>query len=74
MRKSVFNTILITLIVVLLSVSFVSCAPAAQNYQLTHRTISQPLDHANPEGRHCPDLSNVEIGKQVLAEMLKYAK
>jgi hypothetical protein len=27
-----------------------------------------------PEGRHCPDLSNIEIGKQVLAKMLEYAR
>ena len=194
MRKSVFNTILITLITVLLSIPFLSCAPAERNYELTRLTISQPLDHDDPggayfdqelfilvphnapnsspvffilgnehdltnqelvktwnaygapsdvifiqaehrgygqsvsaddnqtvplyvtvdqaladlkvplvyvcggmdpwqglglekdykiaqgyyfyipEGRHCPDLSNVEIGKQVLAEMLKYAK
>ena len=74
MRKSVFTTILIALSVLLLCIPFLSCAPAEKNYELTRLTISQPLDHANPEGRHCPDLSNVEIGKQVLAEMLKYAK
>jgi pimeloyl-ACP methyl ester carboxylesterase len=27
-----------------------------------------------PDGRHCPDLSNVELGKQVLAEMLQYTR
>jgi len=74
MRKSVFTTILITLITVLLSIPFLSCAPEAKNYELTRMTVSQQLNHDDPEGRHCPDLANVEIGKQVLAEMLKYAK
>jgi len=50
MSKSVFNTILITLILVLLSIPFLSCAPAEKNYELTRMTISQPLDHANLGG------------------------
>jgi pimeloyl-ACP methyl ester carboxylesterase len=36
----------------LLSVSFLSCGPAAPDYEIVHRTISQPLDHANPGGPH----------------------
>jgi len=52
MRKSVFNAILITLVVVLLSVPFLSCAPAEKNYELTRMTISQPLDHASLDGPH----------------------
>lgn len=50
MSKSALSTILITLVVLLLSVAFQSCSPANQNYQVTHMTISQPLDHANPGG------------------------
>lgn len=52
MRKSAFNTILIALIVVLLSVSFQSCSPANRSFELTRMTISQPLDHADPGGPH----------------------
>jgi hypothetical protein len=26
-----------------------------------------------PEGQHCPDLDDVVLGRQVIAEMLKYA-
>ena len=52
MRKSVFTTILIALSVLLLCIPFLSCAPAAKNYELNHVTISQPLDHASPDGPH----------------------
>ncbi|MGD0856971.1 MAG: S28 family serine protease [Dehalococcoidia bacterium] len=27
-----------------------------------------------PEGQHCPDLNDIQLGKQVTAEMLKYAR
>ncbi len=50
MRKSVFNTILIALLVLLVCVPFLSCAPEVKNYELTRIIISQPLDHASPDG------------------------
>jgi len=27
-----------------------------------------------PDGQHCPDLNDTQLGKQVTAEMLKYAR
>ncbi len=36
--------------------------------------LSQGYYFYYPEGRHCPDLSNTEMGKQVLSKMLEYAR
>lgn len=50
MRESVFNIVLIILVAFMLCFPFLSCAPAERNYELTRMTISQPLDHASPDG------------------------